>query len=150
MLKKNSLKHIPPCEVPQIISVLRSLTTFSGCQIWEIFSSRANGTILSFYIFYAWFLACRMWELQAFFPQGLCAQLASDLALWKTIPLTSTSPVRSLYLSRMTGRAGFSLRVLERSLKGCSRAGEGEERLISLSPRLKLLLCDPGRSGWHS
>lgn len=67
--------------------------------------------------------------------------------LWKTTSLTSTSPVRSLYLSRMTGRAGFSLRVLERSLKGCSKAGEGEERLISLSPRLKLLLCDPGRSG---
>lgn len=62
--------------------------------------------------------------------------------------LTSTSPVRSLYLSRMTGRAGFSLRVLERSLKGCSKA-EGEERLISLSPRLKLLLCDPGRREWH-
>lgn len=58
--------------------------------------------------------------------------------------LTSTSPVRSLYLSRMTGSAVFSLRVLDRSLKGCSRAGEGEDRLISLSPRLKLLLCDPG------
>lgn len=61
--------------------------------------------------------------------------------------LTSTSPVRSLYLSLITGRAGFSLRVLERSLKGCSRAGRGEERLISLSPRLRLLLWDPKKSG---
>lgn len=54
--------------------------------------------------------------------------------------LTSTSPVRSLYLSLITGSAGFSLRVFERSLNGCSRAGRGEERLISLSPRLRLLL----------
>lgn len=61
--------------------------------------------------------------------------------------LTSTSPVRSLYLSLITGRAGFSLRVFDLSLKGCSRAGRGEERLISLSPRLRLLLCDPKKSG---
>lgn len=58
--------------------------------------------------------------------------------------LTSTSPVRSLYLSLMTGSAGFSLRVLERSLKVlCSGAGEGGERPISLSPRLWLRLWEP-------
>ncbi len=57
--------------------------------------------------------------------------------------LTSTSPVRSLYLSLMTGRAGFSLRVLERSLKGCSGAGDGGERPISLSPKLWLRLWEP-------
>lgn len=62
--------------------------------------------------------------------------------------LTSTSPVRSLYLSLITGRAGFSLRVFDLSLKGCSRAGRGEERLISLSPRLRLLLWDPKKSGY--
>ncbi len=57
--------------------------------------------------------------------------------------LTSTSPVRSLYLSRMIGSAGFSFRVLDRSLKGCSGAGEGMDRTISFSPRLWLRLWDP-------
>lgn len=57
--------------------------------------------------------------------------------------LTSTSPVRSLYLSRMIGSAGFSFRVLERSLKGCSGAGEGMDRTISFSPRLWLRLWEP-------
>ena len=78
------------------------------------------------------------------FLEALSARLVFYLPLEESPLLTSTSPVRSLYLSRMTGRAGFSLRVLERSLEGCSKAREGEERLISLSPRLKLLLCDPG------
>lgn len=82
------------------------------------------------------------WESRKAFFLGVLSQAVAQL--------TSTSPVRSLYLSRMTGSAVFSLRVLERSLKGCSRAGEGEERLISLSPRLKLLLCDPGWRGGDS
>ena len=59
--------------------------------------------------------------------------------------LTSTSPVKSLYLSLMTGRAGFPLRVLERSLKGCSGAGAGGERPISFSPKLWLRLWEPER-----
>lgn len=58
--------------------------------------------------------------------------------------LTSTSPVKSLYLSRMTGSAGFSLKVLERSRNCCSGA-EGVEQ-ISLSPRLWLRLWDPANT----
>lgn len=77
-------------------------------------------------------------------PQDNGKTLFPGVLFQEAAQLTSTSPVRSLYLSRMTGSAVFSLRVLDRSLKGCSRAGEGEDRLISLSPRLKLLLCDPG------
>lgn len=57
--------------------------------------------------------------------------------------LTSTSPVRSLYLSLMTGRVAFSFRVLDRSLNGCSGAGDGGERPISFSPRLWLRLWEP-------
>lgn len=77
-------------------------------------------------------------------PQDNGKAFSPGVLFQEAAQLTSTSPVRSLYLSRMTGSAVFSLRVLDRSLKGCSRAGEGEDRLISLSPRLKLLLCDPG------
>lgn len=52
--------------------------------------------------------------------------------------LTSTSPVRSLYLSLITGKAGFSVTVCDLSLN----AGSGADgvRVISLSPRLRLLL----------
>lgn len=55
--------------------------------------------------------------------------------------LTSTSPVRSLYLSLITGKAGFSVTVCDLSLNAGS--GAGGVRLISLSPRLRLLLWDP-------
>lgn len=43
----------------------------------------------------------------------------------------------------MTGRVGFSFRVLDRSLKGCSGAGDGGERPISFSPKLWLRLWEP-------
>lgn len=53
--------------------------------------------------------------------------------------------VRSLYpIADSQAGAGFKLSVLEQSHKGCSKTGEGEEALISLS-WLRLLLCDPGR-----
>lgn len=147
MLKKNSLKkHFPPCEVSGIIPLLGSLTTLSDvtsrrnlhpglrspCS--HLFNDTSHARCLG--------MVCPSlprWQRQALSLRAPGTQS----------PLTSTSPVRSLYLSRMTGRAGFSLSVLERSLKGCSKAGEGEERLISLSPRLRLLLCDPGGDGRH-
>lgn len=72
----------------------------------------------------------------------LCWNLVLDNSQRRAL-LTSTSPVRSLYLSLMTGRAGVSLRVLDRSLKGCSGAGDGGERPISLSPKLWLRLWEP-------
>lgn len=74
---------------------------------------------------------------------GLCAQRERGRRRTESKWLTSTSPVRSLYLSRMIGSAGFSFRVLERSLKGCSGAGEGMDRTISFSPRLWLRLWEP-------
>lgn len=66
-----------------------------------------------------------------------------SISLFAEDLLTSTSPVRSLYLSLMTGRVGFSFSVLDRSLKGCSGAGDGGERPISFSPKLWLRLWEP-------
>ena len=151
MLKKNSLKkHFPPREVSGIIPLLGSLTTRS-----DVTSRRSlhPGLRSPCSRFSDTSHARGLGTVCPEFPQVTEARI-SLRALGAQppgtrSPLTSTSPVRSLYLSRMTGRAGFSLSVLERSLKGCSKAGEGEERLISLSPRLRLLLCDPGEDGWH-
>lgn len=74
---------------------------------------------------------------------SVCSKRLREERNRKSKWLTSTSPVRSLYLSRMIGSAGFSFRVLERSLKGCSGAGEGMDRTISFSPKLWLRLWEP-------
>lgn len=137
---------------PTTNSSFRVTSYFQRCHIWEVSPSRATVTILWLNSVFCSGALWRpapcppRWKPQALFLEGGPQCLAPGDDKW----LTSTSPVRSLYLSRMIGRAGFSLRVLERSLKGCSKAGEGEERLISLSPRLRLLLCDPGGRAQHS
>lgn len=77
MLKKNSVKHLPACEVPGIVPVLGSLTTFSDATSGRYFHLGLTSPFSHCnYVLYFWCFVTLCpwfpkWKLQALFLRAL-------------------------------------------------------------------------------